>query len=143
MTPNPIHAAKAAGWTMTGLAAALEVDPSTVYRWQERPTKVIRLACSQLLQTEKAETYRAASNSPMTTYFIREDDYVKIGRSRQPRLRFRDLQISTHRKLTLLGVCDLPEAELHRQFHSLRVRGEWFKADPLLLRWISQNARNA
>lgn len=76
-------------------------------------------------------------------YFIRagENGPVKIGRSRDPRRRLADLQVSHHETLCLLAVMDGDEAEewtLHRAFPP--VRGEWCEPTPELLDYIERNA---
>lgn len=141
MLPDPVDTAKRAGWTMAALARALEVDPSTVYRWQSRPTRVLSLAIARLIETESPAEH--AARGPMVTYFIREAGVIKIGRSTNPLKRLSALQVSTPAKLVLLGVCDEPEADVQRRFQELRVHGEWFQATPELLAWVSQNARKA
>lgn len=65
-------------------------------------------------------------------YYIRYDDRVKIGTSADPRQRLRALW---HQELLAFerGGREL-ERQRHNQFAELREGGEWFRADPLLLR---------
>lgn len=52
---------------------------------------------------------------------------VKIGRSKDPKLRERTLQ-SEKPTIEMFAVCDRDvESELHSKLKSKRVRGEWFK----------------
>lgn len=63
-----------------------------------------------------------------STYFIANSKYVKIGKSFHVDRRFKDLLVGSPEPLSLLLV--LPgnrERELHQQFKSYHVRGEWFE----------------
>ena len=60
------------------------------------------------------------------TYFIRCNEFVKIGKSNAPEGRLYELQQYTPYKLKLLGTTNVPELELHKKFAYLRERGEWF-----------------
>lgn len=62
-------------------------------------------------------------------YFITAGDVVKIGVSRQPNKRLRQLQSSSSKKLTLAACCFggfAMEKSLHKRFASHRLQGEWF-----------------
>ena len=63
-------------------------------------------------------------------YFIKSgEDFVKIGRAKDPEQRLKDLQTGSSEKLMLLKVWDVPdkvETELHFRFRKLRHRGEFF-----------------
>lgn len=73
-------------------------------------------------------------------YFIQDGEYIKIGFSSTGAIdRLLVLQGANPRPLTL--VATMPgtkalETELHARFHSLRVRGEWFRAEAPLLDFI-------
>jgi T5orf172 domain len=79
-------------------------------------------------------------------YFIQNEDSnaIKIGRARDLGKRIKALQTSSPAKLKILQTIQLnnsKEAEvleksLHQQFRSIRVAGEWFKAEPDLLNYI-------
>lgn len=71
-------------------------------------------------------------------YFIatRDRSMVKIGFSRSPQKRLRELAAASPVLLDLLATapgreCD--ERALHERFLSLHVRGEWFNASPELM----------
>jgi len=70
---------------------------------------------------------------PEFVYFARLGDLIKIGISQEPGTRAQTLNAE------LLGAIwgdrDL-EAQLHEEFHDLRVGGEWFRAEPRLLERI-------
>jgi hypothetical protein len=64
-------------------------------------------------------------------YFIQPSGggLVKIGVAVDPEKRLRALQVANHERLVLRRVeegDEMREAELHKQFAHLRVRGEWF-----------------
>lgn len=74
------------------------------------------------------------------TYAMRRGEFVKIGKSRTPLARLRVLQRRPHTvvcppdmdfslPLTLVGVCEGPEAEhsLHEFLRDEHVVGEWFR----------------
>lgn len=75
-------------------------------------------------------------------YFIAAgQNRIKIGWARNVRRRLKELQIGSHVRLSLLAA--IPggrqrEAELHERFEHLRVRGEWFRADPELTAYIEE-----
>jgi hypothetical protein len=76
-------------------------------------------------------------------YFIQQGRTgpVKIGCSRAPMRRLRQLQTASAEKLVMLGTCPgrpMDEAKIHDMFRHLRERGEWFKPDPLLLHFIQE-----
>ena len=82
-------------------------------------------------------------NSPAAcyVYFIQFLDAIKIGFAHWPEQRFNTLNISFPYEATMLG--KLPfrnrgsaqryEKNLHTRFASLRLKGEWFRAEQQLL----------
>jgi hypothetical protein len=77
-----------------------------------------------------------------SVYYIRcagAAGLIKIGTAVDPRKRLSQLQTGSGETLTLLAVepggLDV-ERRRHRQFRAYRVRGEWFRAEPALLRHI-------
>ena len=74
-------------------------------------------------------------------YFLQaEDGPIKIGFTNDLRRRLGQLQHVNHHKLRLRAV--LPgdrviEAMYHMQFIGLRLRGEWFRPDPMILNAIA------
>lgn len=81
------------------------------------------------------------------TYFIRcpATDLIKIGYTDGvPRGRLGVLQTGSASRLTLIGTTWAEkghETQLHYEFSKSRVRGEWFRATPELVRHICCNAR--
>jgi len=76
-----------------------------------------------------------------SVYFIGAGDRIKIGFSRRPTERLKDLQTSHHLKLELLATMPgsfQTEARLHKRFAHLKQKGEWFVARPELIEYIDQ-----
>lgn len=77
-------------------------------------------------------------------YFIEGGDLIKIGYARSPKTRLKDLQIASSIKLRLIAAMpgSYPlETHLHDRFKKLHQRGEWFRADIRLRRFIQEVAR--
>ncbi|MBD2415710.1 helicase [Nostoc calcicola FACHB-389] len=81
-------------------------------------------------------------------YFILNSDSkaIKIGRAKNIEQRMKSLQTSSPAHLKLIksvqvdGASKAIELEqaLHQQFQAIKLAGEWFKAEPSLLEYISQ-----
>src|SRR5262249_45238273 len=76
-------------------------------------------------------------------YFVRAGDAIKIGVTRDVERRLRALATGSAVPLELLAT--LPggrslEKKLHERFRRFHVRGEWFRADEVLLRYIREQA---
>ena len=72
-----------------------------------------------------------------------DTDEVKIGTTADVRARVKDLQTGSSAMLTILAVLrggERREAEIHKQFASAHIRGEWFRATPELLAWAASQA---
>ena len=72
-------------------------------------------------------------------YFIKDGEHIKIGFSKNPDKRFIDIQVSSPRKLKLLGIIKGGrglEQMIHSKFNHLRVQGEWFKSAPEILNFM-------
>lgn len=75
-------------------------------------------------------------------YFIKCGGAVKIGFSIDPKLRLKELQTATPDDLELLGAMagtTETEDELQARFAEYQIRGEWFRADPVLLDFIARS----
>lgn len=70
-----------------------------------------------------------------------DDGFVKIGRSKNPKSRLKDMQSGNAHKLKIIevfknrGHC---ESALHEQFKHLRVRGEWFEYSEEISEFINE-----
>jgi hypothetical protein len=81
-------------------------------------------------------------------YFIlnKDSNAVKIGRAKDLEKRMKALQTSSPAKLKLIKSVQVEggeaaqelEKSLHQQFSTIRLVGEWFKAEANLLEYISQ-----
>lgn len=74
-------------------------------------------------------------------YFIRSEDAVKVGTSRNPQRRLAVMQTAHPGKLEIaaLRVGDSKmEREYHRRFAPFRLRGEWFSPAPEILAEIDR-----
>ena len=82
-------------------------------------------------------------------YFVQQGSTgpIKIGRSKNPRYRVRELSCGSCEPLNLLATTPGWEAEeraLHMRFAQHRIRGEWFAPAPELVSLIEEiNARAA
>jgi hypothetical protein len=71
-------------------------------------------------------------------YFVATADraFIKIGWARRPKERLKDLQVSNHSELVMLGQrrgTPRDEKVLHKILSGSRARGEWFSATPEVL----------
>lgn len=72
-------------------------------------------------------------------YFIKGGGFVKIGYSKNPRARLKELQTGNPNKLKLLATMPgtySTEATLHEMFKSQRAHGEWFHNNGKLTKCI-------
>jgi len=73
------------------------------------------------------------------SYFIADEhNRVKIGKSIDVAHRLTKLQIGNADTLTLLGVTDKDECELHVKFAKYHIRGEWFALSTEIQEFIDQ-----
>ena len=62
------------------------------------------------------------------TYLIRAGNRFKIGQSRQPITRMKQLQTASAEKIKLLGYSNrVSEKQLHELYKNKKVLGEWYK----------------
>lgn len=75
-------------------------------------------------------------NGAVKTYIIRagKSEFVKIGRAMHPESRCRELQTAHYETLHIIRtIKGDAEKAFHLRFASLRVRGEWFRFDSVML----------
>lgn len=71
-------------------------------------------------------------------YFIRMGDLIKIGTTTNLRRRVMGLSLTMKHVLATVRGGWVVERELHERFAHLREHGEWFRAEPELLRFIEE-----
>lgn len=81
-------------------------------------------------------------------YFVQagDDGPIKIGFAVDFKARFATMRTDSPLDLRLLGRLDgtaQDEKRLHQTFAELRIRGEWFRADPRLLGYIAGACKRA
>jgi hypothetical protein len=108
----------------------------------DKPSAVTLRATVELLIADKAIVDRPMSDLPATrargrqgyVYYAGAGDAVKIGHSRNPWARLRELRIAQPH-IRLLGVEQGDrglETRRHEQFAASRIKGEWFRRSPEL-----------
>lgn len=91
--------------------------------------------------SRKSRLYRAGGS----VYFIRYGEMIKIGFTLNVAKRVVGLQSGFPSALELVHSIPgtpLDEMYLHKKFSSLKERGEWFRAEPVLLGYIESLKRN-
>jgi hypothetical protein len=80
----------------------------------------------------------AAQGRQVVYYLLRADGLIKIGTTKNLPMRLANLQTEHGRLILLLTHCGdhKREHEMHQQFASDRVEGEWFRASVALVSWI-------
>ncbi len=92
----------------------------------------------------KNDTPMARESSPAVlgyVYFVKRNDFIKIGSSISPEGRIKGLQTGFPEPLEVLAVVPdtvIGEMEAHRKFAHLRTTGEWFRSAPDLLEFINE-----
>lgn len=74
-------------------------------------------------------------------YFIKCNDFVKIGQTNNVKQRIKDLQTGNPHELQLLKTINADikiEVQLHKQFSHLNIRGEWFALTADLIDFINK-----
>ena len=111
-----------------------------------------RLGCEDSVQRvcgekrERTEIPEGRSDGQMNdktqnkyTYFIQSTlgGSIKIGCSKDPSARLKDLQTGNPEKLQILGVIHKNvETKIHEKFSHLKAIGEWYKPEPELVNFI-------
>jgi hypothetical protein len=106
----------------------------------EETTKSMMDEAVSLAQAD--DRMRAASGTSKV-YFVQEDGTgaIKIGTSKQLKKRVDELARQLPSKVKLLAMmdgCRETECVVHRRFHHVRIRGEWFRPVPELLAYIDR-----
>lgn len=104
-----------------------------------RKLKSLFIEHGKNIRTLRAPLIKPGSNMTPEIYFIRCEDYVKIGIGYTPSDRIGTLQVGCPFELVMIGTIPGTIAEelaLHRRFASMRIRGEWFRYEGDLKAYI-------
>lgn len=107
----------------------------------EPKRREVRALDRAIAQSRGKPTPEAGPRVSDKTYFIRCEDYVKIGIAVDVMKRMRGLQSANPNRLELLAVvegCHKFERSLHRRFADLRHSDEWFRLGPELSEYIEE-----
>jgi hypothetical protein len=77
------------------------------------------------------------------TYFIGDEDFIKIGTSTRPRRRLKSLQTANPKKIKLLHTTYLGEKALHKKFEKNHKKGEWFFNEKKIKNFIETDIYDA
>jgi transcriptional regulator with XRE-family HTH domain len=140
-------------YTVSEVARKLNVSRQTVTSWCRGDSipDIDRIFAIEDLLGIPAEAWRTLGENPRSVqwiYFIQRgngDGPVKIGISKDPQTRAKDIQIACAEPVKILLLLSLDEGlterEIHSMFEHLRIRGEWFNPGQDLLEWISVKCR--
>jgi hypothetical protein len=101
--------------------------------WEQRRQYEIRVLLSDnktkhCTEQEIEALLRLRLGVPRTYFLLcSTTKLVKIGYSCQHARRIQLLASQNSTELTLLGICDTPEKQLHKAFEHLNHHGEWFR----------------
>jgi hypothetical protein len=96
------------------------------------------LAHFRAYSRELSQRCGVRESRPGFVYFVQagQDGPIKIGFAANVGARLSELQTASPEPLTVLATIEgtlQTEAEVHRYFQAYRLRGEWFRADVVLL----------
>lgn len=103
------------------IAGTLYILPEDIENWKKREAKGL-------------------NKPPCVVYFIHCDGFIKIGSTTRVEYRLATLQVANPHQLDVLLVEDggeKREAELHKEFAEYRVRGEWFRLEGRLRKYLT------
>lgn len=85
---------------------------------------------------------RPREAAEQTVYFIADEhNRIKIGKAKRPVYRLGGMQVDNADKLRLVAVepnGENRERELHKKFHHLHIRGEWYRGERELLDYMAR-----
>ena len=133
--------------TQQRIAELAGVSTRTAHLWCSGKTRpsVGQIKTLEAFRSGLVERFFPSSGSepngrgPMIVYFIRQgtEGPIKIGKSRDPGSRLRQLQAASPQVLHLLASSEaLSEEEIHRRFAEGAIRNEWFLPTADLLAFI-------
>jgi len=119
-------------------AKILGVSRSSIYNKFKR----LGIERAKIFNERSKTPFKAKKEEPKSSIYFIEllgSEVIKIGFSRDPESRLRQMQTSNPHELRMLKVISggyEKEAEIHEKFSKNRVRGEWFKASKKLRKYI-------
>ena len=134
------------GWELVPFKAQKRLTVKAICAWAKTWAPLESQIISPGGQAYDLEGERASSGKVHYVYFIlnRDSNAIKIGRARDIQKRLAALQTASPAELELLKAVQVRtgfqsqqlEVILHSKFRHLRIRGEWFRAEPELLQCI-------
>lgn len=87
-----------------------------------------------------AKTDKVQGDIPFKTYLMKDNrtGYIKIGKSKIPKIRERTLQSEVPDCNILIIINSNVETELHELYQDKRVRGEWFRLSDMDIKYIKE-----
>lgn len=89
-----------------------------------------------------APVLRRRENSFVYFLYNEDSSQVKIGMSRRPKKRIKDMSMEAGIQYEVIGIIQTSnqfyEFAAHHEADHLRVMGEWFESTPALLDWIEE-----
>lgn len=107
-----------------------------------RTRELAKFACPELLEHKKPERKTDPKLGEHYLYAISDGEFIKIGYSKKPKTRLKQLQTARAKPLKLLWqvLCSYSdvdakkqERKLHRRLKSHKVMGEWYEFDCLII----------
>lgn len=134
------------GWELVPFKAQKRLSVKAICAWAKTWAPPESQIISPGGQAYNLDGERAGGSKVHYVYFIlnRDSHAIKIGRARDIQKRLATLQTASPAELELLKAVQVRtefqsqqlEIILHSKFRHLRIRGEWFRAEPDLLRCI-------
>jgi hypothetical protein len=121
----------------------MERIPLKRKKWNQESHQIPTRCSTDVPRAARALRLDRIQKEPCDLYFVEsqcQEKFIKIGIASNIHERLSKLQISTPYELKLLKlVKDAAhlEREIHKEFASSRVRGEWFSRSPALLELIN------
>jgi hypothetical protein len=122
--------------------AGTPVEVMREWRWETRGSSVRYTRTRVLLP--RIDSVPPPADGKTWIYFAQTAAHVKIGHSKHPVRRIRDLQVSHPTDVRLVAVIEGNEAlerELHERFKKVRRMGEWFSWTPELRAYVESISR--
>ncbi len=146
MTGKSLRREAAAGrLAVEKIAGKLFTTRSYIQNMKPRPPKEKPIPPSpeyianKMERRKKFREWRELVNRRMI-YIIKAGSAVKIGYSSKWQTRLKDIQVCCPDEIKLIAVfngSDRDEANLHKRFSELWIRGEWFRCEGILADWIA------